>query len=191
MGMIVYNFNPNDLPDEYLRATGLVVTSASQTEKIMRDFAGALLGIDNIESIAFGTHLSFPMKDNIIRAVVELNAPSASAVDTLDDILDEIENALLFRNVVAHSEFAIHPDNGDVYLMREKARGSLQVDFKPVKTEELLAAAERIYQAGLALQDYMTRSGLIPRLREGVLREPLNRKKKAREQRRTQYGEIY
>lgn len=189
--MTVYEFNPNKLPDDYLRAIGLVISCASQTEEIMRSFLGALLGADIIETVALGTHMSLPMKDDIIRAVVELNAPSASAVDEVDDILDNIRAAMQLRNEVAHNAFAIHPDSGEIYSLREKARGSLQAEIKPVKVEELLAVADQVYGAGMALQEYMIKSGVGPRMREKQLREPLNRKKKAREQRRADFGDRY
>ncbi|MFM5923965.1 MAG: hypothetical protein ACKOPG_07255 [Novosphingobium sp.] len=189
--MIIYDFNPNNLPDEHLRAIGLVIACASQTEEIMRNFIGVLLGVDNIETIALGTHMSLPMKDDIIRAVVELNAPSASAVDEVDDILDEIREAMQLRNAVAHNEFAIHPENGEIYSLREKARGSLQAELKPIKANDLLEAADRVFRAGMALQSYMMKTGLVPRTREKPLREPLNRKKSARAQRRAEHGDQY
>ena len=187
----VYDFNPNNLPADYLKAIGLVIACASQTEEIMRNFMGVLLGVDNIETIALGTHMSLPMKDDIIRAVLELNAPSASAVDEVDDILDGIREAMQLRNIVAHNEFAIHPDNGGIYSLRTTARGSLQAEFKPVTAQELLDTAEQIYRAGMALQEYMMKSGLGPRFREGPLREPLNRGRKARQARRDEHGAAY
>lgn len=189
--MTIYDFNPKNLPDEYLKAIGLIIACASQTEVIMRDFMGILIGVDNIETIALGAHMSLPMKDDVIRAVVELNAPSASAVDEVDDILDRIREAMQLRNNVAHNGFAIHPDTGEVYILREKARGSLQVEFKSVTAQELVDSADEVYLAGMALQAYMTKSGLGPRVREKQLREPLNRKKKAREQRRAEHGDQY
>ena len=75
---VIYDFNPNNLPAEFLLAVGLVITCASQTEEIMPEFMGALLRADNVETIALGVHMSAPMQDDIIRAVAELNAPSAS-----------------------------------------------------------------------------------------------------------------
>lgn len=95
------------------------------------------------------------------------------------------------RNEVAHNAFAIHPDSGEIYSLREKARGSLQAEIKPVKVEELLAVADQVYGAGMALQEYMIKSGVGPRMREKQLREPLNRRKKAREQRRADFGDRY
>jgi hypothetical protein len=116
--VIVYDFNPNNLPPDFLRAVGLVIACASQTEEVMRNFMGIVLGVDNIETEALGTHMSFPMKDDIIRSIFELNAPSASFVDEVDDILDDIRDAMQLRNVVAHNEFAIHPDTGEIFSLR-------------------------------------------------------------------------
>ena len=188
---VVYDFNPNSLPDDYLKAIGLVITSGSQTDHIMRDFIGCLLGIDNAETIALGAHMSMPMKDDIIRAIIELNAPSASEVDVLDDILDTIRDAMALRNAIAHNAFAIHPATKEIYSMREKARGSLQVDFTEIKVDEVFAVADSVYKAGMALQDFMISRHMGPIFRKKPLREPLNRKKKARADRREKYGEKY
>ncbi|WP_397582754.1 hypothetical protein [Sphingorhabdus sp.] len=189
--LVVYDFNPNSLPDDYLKAIGLVITGGSQTDHIMRDFIGCLLGIDNAETIALGAHMSMPMKDDIIRAIVELNAPSASEVDVLDDILDTIKEAMALRNAIAHNAFAIHPTTKEIYSMREKARGSLQVDFTVIKVDEIFAVADSVYQAGMALQEFMISRQMGPIFRQKALHEPLNRKKKARADRRAKYGEKY
>jgi hypothetical protein len=189
--VIIYDFNPNNLPDDYLKAIGLVIACASQTEEIMRNFMGVLLGVDNVETIALGTHMSMPMKDDVIRAVLELNAPSASAVDEVDDILDDIRDAMQLRNVIAHNEFAIHPETGEIYSLRIKARGSLQSELKPITAQELRDSADQIYRAGMKLQEYMMKSGIGPRFREGPLREPLNRGRKARQARRDEHGAAY
>ncbi|MBK8630757.1 MAG: hypothetical protein IPN84_11290 [Sphingomonadales bacterium] len=126
---------------------------------------GIVLGVDNIETEALGTHMSFPMKDDIIRSILELNAPSASFVDEVDDILDDIRDAMQLRNIVAHNEFAIHPETAEIFSLRIKARGSLQSELKKVTAEELLETADQIYRAGMSLQDFMLKNHLGPRFR--------------------------
>jgi hypothetical protein len=187
----IYDFDPNNLPPEYLAAVGLVVAAASQTDHVMRDFIGSYLGIDIAESLALGAHMSTPMKDDIIRALVELNAPNASEVDTLDDILDRVREATARRNAVAHNAFARHPDTGQVFSLRERARGSLQIDLKPIEVAELNEIAGEVYAAGIALMEYMMVRGIGPREREKPLREPLNRGTKARKARRAEHGDVY
>ena len=140
--MTIYDFNPYSLPDAYLKAIGLVIASSSQTEEILGHFLGGLLGADNIETAALHTHMSFPMKNDIVRSILELNAQNASSVDEVDDILDRIEKAVRLRNEVAHNKFAIHPETGEVYSFRVKARGSLQSNLTIITVQELLETAE-------------------------------------------------
>ncbi len=189
--MTIYDFDPNNLPPEYLAAIGLVVASASQTDHVMRDFIGSYLGIDLAETIALGAHMSTHMKDDIIRALIELNAPSASEVDELDDILDRIRDATAQRNMVAHNAFARDPETGKIFAMRERARGSLQVELNHIEVGEIIDIAREVYASGIALMDYMIQKGIEPRARKKPLREPLNRGKKARQARRDQYGGTY
>jgi len=157
----------------------------------MGQFLGALLTVDEVETVALHTHMSMPMKTDIIKAVLELNAPNASAVDDVDDLLDRILTAVERRNEVAHNKFAIHPENGEVFSLRIKARGSLQAELKPVTANDLRKVASEIYDAGLALQEYMMQNGLAPRPREKPLLEPFKRKKNARKSRRDKLGEKY
>lgn len=189
--MIIYDFDPHNLPQEYLAAIGLVVACSSQTDHIMRDFIGSYLGIDLAETIALGAHISTPMKDDIIRTLIELNAPHAGDVDCLDDILDRIKAAAASRNAIAHNAFATHPETGQVFTMRERARGSLQVELKPIAASELSDIANEVYGAGLALQEFMTSRGINARDRDRPIHEPLNRGKKARLARREQQGSDY
>lgn len=189
--MIIYDFDPNNLPPEYLASIGLVVASASQTDHVMRDFIGSYLGIDMAESLALGAHMSTPMKDDIIRALVELNAPGASDVDELDDILDRVRKIAARRNAVAHNAFARHPETGQVFTVRERARGSLQVEMKPIEVAELNEIAAEMHASGMSLMEYMMARGIGPREREAPLREPLNRRQKARQARRDEHGAVY
>jgi hypothetical protein len=189
--LVIYDFDPNNLPPDFLQAVGLVITCASQTEKIMREFMGSLLRLDNVETIALGVHMSAPMKVDIIRAVAELNAPSASELDNIDDLLESIQDALVGRNAIAHCAFGKHPVTGEIFRLKEKARGSLQVDFQPVTVVELKETAKEIYDLGLRLHNFMVSRGLGPVFRQKPLREPINRSKKARAERRETFGDRY
>ena len=55
---VIYDFNPNNLPGDLLRAVGLMVTAASQTEYIVQEFIGAVLGIDEAEVPALTAQMS-------------------------------------------------------------------------------------------------------------------------------------
>lgn len=188
---IIYDFNPYSLPSEYREAIGLIITCASQTESIMIDLIGGILKIDNVSTIALGAHLSTPLKNDILRSLSELKCPSASELDHLDDLLDSVGVAMAKRNTIAHSAFGVHPESGEIYRLKESARGRLSLDFEKVTAEELQAIAKEIYDAGLALTEFMASRGILPKFREEPLREPISRKKKARDARRAEFGDRY
>lgn len=180
---VVYDFDPRNLPAEYLQAIGLVAAASSQTESIMSDFIGALLGIDNVDVLAFATHMANPLKDHIARALIELKTNKSAIVDTVDDLLDTIRDAFDKRNTLVHNPLIQHPD-GKILSYRLKARGSLQLELTPISVEEIQENATLIYESGVALLQFMLVLGLEPRQRTAPLMEPLNRKTKARAKRR-------
>jgi hypothetical protein len=181
---VIYDFDPHNLPPELLRAIGLVTAAAAQTESIVQQFIGALLGIDEVEVIALTAHMSAPLKDHVARALIELNAVSADVVDLVDELLDDIEEAAEKRNVVVHNALARHPDTGEVFSVREKARGSLQVSLQPVSVKEVEKDAAAIYEVGMNLMRFMLAYGLKPADRTRPIRAPLDRRKKARQARK-------
>lgn len=181
---ILYDFDPRNLPPEMLRAVGLVATAASQTESITQDFISGLLGIDQFEGRALTTHMSAPLKDHIARAIAELNGPSMSEVDEIDDTLDRINAAIAKRNVIVHNALCRHPDTGEIFSFREQARGSLRISLQPVTAAEFEKDALLIYEAGMDLMRFMVSRGIAPRARSRPLHAPINRGQKARTKRR-------
>lgn len=180
----IYDFDPHNLPHEYLQAIGLLVAASSQTESCLQDLIGVLLGIDNIEVIALTSRMTMPLKDHVIRALIELNAGYANIIDDLDDLLDQINAAFAKRNTLVHNAFAIHPKTGEILSTRIKVEGSLQAELKPVSIKEIQEDAATIYELGLNIIRFMQRCGLEPIDRTRPLHLPLNRKKRARAERR-------
>jgi len=180
---VVFDFDPNNLPPEYLRAVGLVAMASAQTESIMQDLIGGLLGIDNIESLALAAHMPAPLKDHVARALIEMNATASVYVDLLDELLDAVNEALAKRNVIVHNPLLRHPETGEIFSHRLKARGSLQLELRPIKVEEMEQDAALIYEAGLALIQFMGAFGVASSIRTRPLWEPLDRSKKARAKR--------
>ncbi len=181
---VIYDFDPRNIPPEYLRAVGLVAMASAQTESIIGAFIGAILGADEIETLTLTAHMAAPLRDQVARALIELNATSADVVDDTDDLLDSINEALGRRNIVVHNRLIRHPDTGDIFSHRLKARGSLQLELKPITVAEIEEDAALIYEAGIALQRFMLLRGILPENRLGPLWEPLDRRKKARQERR-------
>ena len=181
---VIYDFDPNNLPPEYLQAVGLVAMSSAQTENVMQDFIGVLLGIDAIETLALTTHMAGPLKDHIIRALTELNAVSIDIVDEIDDLMDAINEAMGKRNVIVHNPLMMHPKTGEVLSHRLRARGSLQLELRPISVEEIQQDASLIYEVGMNLTTFMMNHGLSPKWPAHPMRVTLNRSKKARAERR-------
>lgn len=183
MPQIIYDYDPRNLPNEYLQAIGLAVTSASQTESVLQDFIGALLGIDNIQNLAVTNNMAIPLKDEIIRMLVELNAPSVDEIDKIDNLLDDIQEAFKKRNAIVHNSYVIHPETAQVLSHRLKARGSFQLELRPISVKEIKEDAIKIYDVGMKLMEFMISRGLSPSIRLKPLRPPVNRKKSARSKR--------
>jgi hypothetical protein len=182
--MVVYDFNPFNLPPDLLRAVGLITAAAAQNEHIVQQFVGALLGIDTLEMVAVTAHMSAPLKDDVARALIELNGGSAEIIDIVDDLLDDIEAAADKRNILVHNSFARHPETGEVLSFREKARGSLQVTLRPVSASEIEKDAAATYEVGMNLMRFMLAYGLKPVDRIRPVHAPLDRRKKARQARK-------
>jgi hypothetical protein len=181
---VIYDFDPHSLPPEYLQAVGLVAMASAQTESVMQDFIGALLNIDAIEALALTTHMAGPLKDHVARALIELNAIALDVVDEIDDLLDDIKDAMDRRNVIVHNELITHPTTGEIISHRLKARGSLQLELRPISVEEIQQDARLIYEVGMNLVRWMDAHNVGPRQRTRPPREPINRTKKARAKRR-------
>jgi hypothetical protein len=88
------------------------------------------------------------------------------------------------RNTLLHNPLARHPETGQVFSYRESARGSLQVKLTPIETSDIERDAEEIYEAGMDMMRFMMSRELGPTQRQQPLREPIDRSKKARAERR-------
>lgn len=180
---VVYDFDPHNLPPEYLRAIGLVVASSAQTEHVLQDFIGGLLGIDSIQSIALATHMNNPLKDNIIRTLAEIDAPTIKELDKIDELLDAVNAALDKRNIIVHNPLMTHPDTGEVFSHILNARGAIKLELKRILSSEIEQAAEDIYKSGMNIMEFMITRNLFPKDRIKPMREPIKRGKKARTER--------
>lgn len=181
---VVYDFDPNNLPPDMLRAIGLVVAAAAQTEYVVQDFIGALLRIDNIQTRALTAQMSALLKDQVARSLAELEAPDIDELDAIDDLLDRVVRANELRNVIVHNAFMRDPTTGQVFSHRERARGSLQIQLAELSAQALERDATEIYEAGMELMRFMISRGIGPSERRPPLRQAPDRRPKARAARR-------
>jgi hypothetical protein len=164
MADIIYDFDPRNLPPDYLAAIGLVTAAYAQTENTVEAFIGACLGIDAEYQIAVTTHMPGPLRDHVARAVAEIHIDNLDHLDALDFILDRIVKAAAKRNAIAHHTWAQHPVTGAVFTVKHTARGSVLVESVPQTVEQIRLDAAFIYDAGMALIKFMIALGLEPTL---------------------------
>jgi hypothetical protein len=179
-----FDFNPFNLPPEYLRAVGLVSAAASATEWIVGELIGGLLGIDAFATRALTSHMAVPLRDNIARSLVELKAEFIDQIDDLDDLLDAVDAAFDLRNTILHNSIIIERATGQVFSYRISSRGNLKGSLQPISAEAIEQDAAAIHDAGLKLYAFMMERDWLPRDNVHPLSEPFSRKKKARDARR-------
>jgi len=185
---VIYDFNPNSLPPELLKAVGLVTAAASQLDGILGNLLTGMLGLDVIDGTALTTHMAIPLKDQIIRTLADTNAPSVNAIDDLDEILDEVKAAFDLRNVVVHNAICMHPTTGEAMSMRMSARGSLQMTLQVISIEKMHEDAALIYEVGMRLMTFMISRGIGPSERTRPMMASVKRGQKARAERRNLAG---
>ena len=181
---IIYDFDPNNLPPEYLQAIGLVTAASAQTESTLELFIGALLGVDTIKAIAIATHMNNPLRENIIRTLAGINAPSIEELDKIDDLMDAVKEAFDKRNMIVHNALATNPETGEVFRYCQKARGNLSAKLTPIKLQEIQQDALSIYKAGMDIMRFMVSRDITPPDGIPPKHSNVSRKKKARQDRR-------
>lgn len=182
--IVIWDFDPRNLPPKFLRAIGLLAGASAQTEHIMGKFIGGLLGIDVIQSLAVTSNMAIPLKERVIRAVAELQAPNLMDLDRIDDLMDATISAFDKRNVILHNPFMIHPDTKEIFSHRLRVKGSMQLELRPITVEEIEQDAVALYEVGMDILRFIDSRELYPPLPTKPLRRAPDRSKKARQTRR-------
>lgn len=162
--MIYLEFNPNKIPSEYLEAIGLVTASSAHTEAIIQEAIAGLAQLDVERGLAITTHMSAPLRDDVLRALAEIHLDDLDDLDLLDDLLDNINEQFKKRHLYVHNQVCINPATKDVALVKTSARGSVRMEDYPLSVAAIRADALAIYQAGLELFQFLGAKGLLPTL---------------------------
>jgi hypothetical protein len=85
------DYDPRVIPPDYLKAIGLVAACSAQTESVIEMAIIGCLGITSDYGLAVTTHMSAPLRDDVLRAAAELRIDSLDALDELDRLLDTIK----------------------------------------------------------------------------------------------------
>ena len=144
---------------------------------------GGCLGIDVEYNAAVTTHMSAPMRDNVLRAAAEIRIDNVDALDMLDKILDGVNDAFRRRNAYVHHSWCLDPETGQVFTVKQEARGSVDSELIPVTVNKIKEDAIFIYGAGMSLMRFITRHKLFPTF-PAQLRPRGHKTKAARKKRR-------
>lgn len=158
---VEYDFDPRNIPAEYLQAIGLATASAAHAEEMVLWAITGLLGTDLEYGVAIAAHMTAPLRDNVIKAVAEIAIDDLDKLDELDQILDKISEAQTRRNKLVHRSWALHPD-GRVMLVSQTARGSVNVEADYPSLESIREDAAFIYSSGIELLGFLLSVDMIP-----------------------------
>jgi len=158
----VYDFDPRNLPPDLLQAIGLGMASAAQTESFIETAIWGCLGVDAEYGMAVTTHMAAPLRFSVLKSVAEIRINSIPLLDELDEIVRELDCALVKRNTFAHHSWARDPETGQLFTVTGESRSSLKVDLLPKTVDEVKIDALAIYNAGIRLWEFLIKANLVP-----------------------------
>ena len=157
-----FDFDPRNLPVQLLEAIGLVSTNSAQTENVLKQTLTGLLDIDIEYGGAVTTHMTAPLRFDVIRAVAEIKLEEIDDLDELDILLDHCKLGFDERNAIVHNSWCMHPMTGETYIVKETARESYKMGLVPMEDTEVRMHADYIYWAGMDLWEFLIRMKLLP-----------------------------
>jgi len=162
MAYPLYDFDPRNLPSELHAAIGLAITNFAQTEEFVQEAIAGCLGVDFEYGKAVTIHMAMPLRFSVLRSVAEIRIDDLDVLDELDHHIEQIEECVRRRNIIAHRQWCRHPETGQLFTLKEGARARLEIDLLPMKIEKVLEDADFIYDAGMAFFQFIGMLGLMP-----------------------------
>jgi hypothetical protein len=127
--------------------------------------------------------MTAPLRDGVLRSVVEIRLDDLDALDELDQMLDKINEASVKRNAIVHHAWCRDPETGAVYTHKETSRVRYESDLIQMSVDRVKSDALFVYNAGMALYTFLMKHKLLPPFPpDGRLRG--RKSKKARKKRR-------
>jgi len=129
-----------DIPDNYIKAIGLVTVSWARLDYCIDFLIWELLGLqdDEIKGLSVTNHLSFPMKYNIVSSLLEIWLSETSKIDVYNSIIETLDNADILRvkrNDFSHGAWQFK--NNHLTSIKFSARGTLKADGISYKLEDI------------------------------------------------------
>jgi hypothetical protein len=160
----VYDFDPNNLPQEILQAIGLMTTCAAQTESVVEMAIACFLDIDVEYGQAVTTHMAMPLRISALLASAEIRIDDLDVLDELDQIVDTIEDAFKRRNGVVHHNWCRDPETEQVFTVKDTARTRVETSLIPMAVDHIKSEAAFVYQAGMSLMTFLITQGFTQKL---------------------------
>jgi hypothetical protein len=162
----VYDFEPQNLPQELLAAVGLMTASAAQTESIVEAAIQGCLGVDFEYGMAVTTHMAMPQKFSALKSSAEIRIDDLDTLDELDDIIAELEKAFDLRNSVVHHTWCRDQKTDEIFIVKTSARKSVKMDLVPLTIDDVKRDALIVYTVGMKLMTFLIRNNLLPPIPE-------------------------
>lgn len=174
------DFNPNNLPKDILEALGLITACSAHSDYVIESGIAGCLGVNIEYGSAVTTHMTTPHRKDVFLAAAELRIDDVNILIQLEDILNELVEALKVRNDYVHNSTARTKSTNETFMVRSEARGSVNVSLLPLSVEVIRRDAQRIYKAGISLYGLLSQLGLLPTIPDGVKPSRAHKDKAAR-----------
>ena len=157
-----YDFDPRNLPQDLLAAIGLMTTSAAHTESCVDEAIAGCLGIDYEFGQAVTTHMTMPLRFDVLRSAAELRIDDLDALDALDVLLGRLKEAFTKRNAVVHHMWCRDPKTDDAFMVKETARQRVDIEAILMSADQVKDDALFVYDAGMDLFWFLKAHNLLP-----------------------------
>jgi hypothetical protein len=157
-----YDFNPNTLPRDLLEAIGLMTAAAAATEYTVEEAIAGCLGVDFEYGMAVTTHMAMPQRFSALLSAAEIRINDLDALDELDGLVDQLEEAFKRRNQVVHRSWCRDPMTDEVFVVKETARVRVETNLIQMTVEKVKEDAVFMYEAGMALDRFLSARKLFP-----------------------------
>lgn len=156
------DFDPRNLPSEYLKAIGLACACYAQTEDHVQMAIAGLLGIDVETGWAVSTHMTAPLRESVLKSLSDIKFDSLDDIEAFDALLADIAEAGNRRNRIVHHMWCRDEVTGGIFQVRTQARTRVTADLTPVSLESIEADAKFIYDAGIEFLRFLMTKELVP-----------------------------
>ena len=181
------DFEPANLPQDYLAAIGLMSAAASHTDSIIEMAIAGMLGLDGEQGWAVTAHMSAPLRTSVLRSAAEIALTDERALNELDVHIQAIKKATENRNAMVHGSWCYRESDNAVLLVQQEARTHVSVTSRPVTVAEIKHKALALHEVGLNLMRFLLavdKLPALPRDRARGVNTPSARKARRKEARK-------